>query len=354
MTGRPTGPFSWLSVPSSWSPRPSPGDGSVPRQRWYPVAMREAFPLAIANGVLVVAYFGLAHQFFQLRFGRRGSNYLALFLFLIWGVPLVVGTISLFANFMNSGPSQIIYALSPVAGLGLATGVGEGIRNNLMAVEAAAITPSLLYTFVFNNLVTSARRRVQKAVLISIEKTKQPRTETGRVSASHGVAAHWISSSRIAAVHGEHRAGDETGLVRSQEQDGGGDLLRAADPAHRVAVLKHLEEGFWIVRAVHRPAQHRRVHRPRADTIHADALRRILDGKLPGKLKSAPLLGGYGAWPGMPVRLEMEPVITIEPPDGSCLRNWRTASRQQRNTPFALTPITRSQSSSEVSTIAPT
>ncbi len=135
--------------------------------------LREAFPLAIANGVLVVAYFGLAHQFFQLRFGKRGSNYLALFLFLIWGVPLVVGTISLFANFMNSGPSQIISALSPVAGLALATGVGEGAGTSLMGVEAAAITPSLLYTFVFNNLVTLARRRVQKAVLIGIEKTKQ-------------------------------------------------------------------------------------------------------------------------------------------------------------------------------------
>ena len=41
-----------------------------------------------------------------------------------------------------------------------------------MGVEAAAITPSLLYTFVFNNLVTVARRRVQKAVLAGIEKTK--------------------------------------------------------------------------------------------------------------------------------------------------------------------------------------
>ena len=135
--------------------------------------MKAAFPLAIANGVLVVAYFGMAHQFFQLRFGRRGSNYFALFLFLVWGVPLVVGTILLFANFMNSGPAQIIYALSPVAGLGLSTGLGGGAGASFMGVEAAAITPSLLYTFVFNNLVTAARRRVQKAVLVSIANTTQ-------------------------------------------------------------------------------------------------------------------------------------------------------------------------------------
>ncbi len=134
-------------------------------------AMRSAFPLAIANGVLVVAYFGLAHQFFQLRFGRRGSNAMALFLFMIWGVPLVLGTIMLFANFSDSGPAQTVYALSPVAGLALSTGTAESAGTNLMAVEAAAITPSLLFTFVFNNLVTVARRRVQRAVLSGIEKT---------------------------------------------------------------------------------------------------------------------------------------------------------------------------------------
>ena len=49
------------------------------------------FPLAIANGVLVVAYFGLALQYFLLRFGRRGTNFLALFLFLTWVVPLAGG-----------------------------------------------------------------------------------------------------------------------------------------------------------------------------------------------------------------------------------------------------------------------
>ncbi len=134
---------------------------------------REAFPLAIANGVLVVAYFGLAHQFFQLRFGRRGSNFMGLFLFLIWGVPLLLGTITLFANHMNSSMAQILYAFSPVAGLGLSTGVGDVSENSRMAVEAAAITPSLLYLFVFNNLVTIARRRVQKAVLAGIEKTSR-------------------------------------------------------------------------------------------------------------------------------------------------------------------------------------
>jgi hypothetical protein len=135
--------------------------------------VREAYSLAIANGVLVVAYFGLAHQFFQLRFGRRGANLFALFLFLTWVVPLLAGTIILLANFGNSGPAQIIYALSPIVGIGLATGIGEGAGTSLLAVEAAAITPSLLYTFVFNGLVTAASRRVQRRVAAGIAKARE-------------------------------------------------------------------------------------------------------------------------------------------------------------------------------------
>ena len=83
----------------AWQAARRPASGGSGRRR-------SAFPLAIANGVLVVAYFGLAHQFFQLRFGRRGSNFLALFLFLIWGVPLLVGTILLFANSWTPGPPR--------------------------------------------------------------------------------------------------------------------------------------------------------------------------------------------------------------------------------------------------------
>jgi hypothetical protein len=131
----------------------------------------DSLPLGIANGVLVVAYFGLAHQFFQLRFGRRGASLFALFLFLTWAVPLVLGTILLLSNFASPGPSQVVYALSPIAGLGLATGNGDPAAY--MAIEAAAITPSLLYTFVFNGLVTAARRRVARAVVAGFERSKQ-------------------------------------------------------------------------------------------------------------------------------------------------------------------------------------
>ena len=53
-----------------------------------PNSVSGSFPLAIAAGVLVVAYFGLAHQYFALRFGGRCKIYFTLFLFLAWIVPL--------------------------------------------------------------------------------------------------------------------------------------------------------------------------------------------------------------------------------------------------------------------------
>jgi hypothetical protein len=138
-----------------------------------PAPIRQGYPLAIANAVLAVASFGLAHQFFELRFGRRGLNLFALFLFLTWVVPLVVGTILLFASYMDPAPAQIVFALSPIVGLGLSSG-GSGGGEHLMAIEAAAITPNLLFTFVFNGLVTASRRRVRRSVLLGIEKQQQP------------------------------------------------------------------------------------------------------------------------------------------------------------------------------------
>ena len=79
---------------SCWRPRPSPGTRSrESRSGRCQRAQVGSFPLAIATGVLVVAYFGLALQYFLLRFGGRGRMYFALFLFLAWVVPLVAGTI---------------------------------------------------------------------------------------------------------------------------------------------------------------------------------------------------------------------------------------------------------------------
>ncbi len=50
--------------------------------------------LAIAVGVLVVAYFGLAYQFFALVAPKRPGSVMFLFLFFAWIVPLLAGAIT--------------------------------------------------------------------------------------------------------------------------------------------------------------------------------------------------------------------------------------------------------------------
>jgi len=132
-----------------------------------------SLPLAIAAGVLVVAYFGLAHQYFALRFGARGKIYFGLFLFLAWIFPLLAGSIL----GMASGPlyagreSEVIFSLSPIAGIGLTATTGDTASFS-KGVQASAITPALLFTFVFNTLLVSARRMAQRAFLAAADSTK--------------------------------------------------------------------------------------------------------------------------------------------------------------------------------------
>ena len=73
--------------------------------------------------MLVVAYFGLGMQYFLLRFGARGKMYFGLFLFLAWLLPMVAGTIFMFASMPRdtSQVGQIIYSLSPIAGIAISS-----------------------------------------------------------------------------------------------------------------------------------------------------------------------------------------------------------------------------------------
>jgi hypothetical protein len=138
-----------------------------------PASSAGNYPLAIAIGVLVVAYFGMALQYFLLHFGRRGTTFFALFLFLAWLVPIVAGTISAMASKFGDGgvQSQLLFSLSPVPGIGMvaASTVDESTRA---AIQAPAITPALLFTFVFNSLLISARRRAYKAFVTSAADSK--------------------------------------------------------------------------------------------------------------------------------------------------------------------------------------
>ena len=120
-----------------------------------------SFRTPIASAVLVVAYYGLALQYFLLKAPRRGSTIMALFLFFIWLIPLVI---ALFVG-VTAGDTQVgqfIAALSPLAGLVLSSGVGD--NASMFWVEAATLGPALFFAFLFNNLVTRVRRQVIGAI----------------------------------------------------------------------------------------------------------------------------------------------------------------------------------------------
>jgi hypothetical protein len=144
-----------------WQARPE-----GPNMDRVTTAPPHSYSLGIACGVVVVAYFGLALQFFLLWSGARGPMYFGLFLFLAWILPLVAGTIVEMSRGGGRDPGAVVFALSPIPGIGL-TAAGAWNEAFTKAVQAATITPALLFTFVFNSLLIGARRRRHRAFLLA-------------------------------------------------------------------------------------------------------------------------------------------------------------------------------------------
>ena len=131
-------------------------------------AMRRPEPLSyslpIAIGVLAVAAFGLGWQFFQIRFGKRAGVFMALFLLSTWLFPVVFGSILTATTFRGNESilGMALMATSPLAGVAMSSGIGR--FNEPRVIQAAALMPTLAAFFLFNNLVTAARRRVIRRV----------------------------------------------------------------------------------------------------------------------------------------------------------------------------------------------
>lgn len=138
-----------------------------PSRNFFPRWPIGSYPLALAAAVLTVAYYGLGLQYFQLRFARRGTLYFGLFLFVAWLVPILAGWIQAAAS-APSGEvvAYPIFALSPVAGIGMVFTIGD--RTLAYPVQAAAVTPILLFTFVYAHLLIGARRRIIRGVHAAI------------------------------------------------------------------------------------------------------------------------------------------------------------------------------------------
>lgn len=117
--------------------------------------------LAIAVGVLVVAYFGLAYQFFCLVTPKRPGTMMCLFLFLAWIVPMLAGVITRSAG-MNDAVPVALFSLSPIAGL--STSAGATPPDLAQVAQIAALMPAIVFAFLFNNLVVIYRRRVESSL----------------------------------------------------------------------------------------------------------------------------------------------------------------------------------------------
>ncbi len=114
-----------------------------------------AYSFALATGVLVTAYFGLALQYFLLRFGARGRIFFGLFLFLAWLLPLVAGVIlaaAATAPLPRDAMAAVVSSLSPIVGVG-AMALPVDHERQKLAIQGAAITPALFFTFVFHSLL---------------------------------------------------------------------------------------------------------------------------------------------------------------------------------------------------------
>ena len=66
-------------------------------------------------------YFGLALQYFSLRVRRSGATLMALFMFLVWLVPLAVAAVIGLGASPDSALAVTILAMSPITGVALSS-----------------------------------------------------------------------------------------------------------------------------------------------------------------------------------------------------------------------------------------
>ena len=115
----------------------------------------------IAIGVLTVAYVGLALQFFSLRTRKSGAVLTSLFLFVVWLVPLVAGSVIGTSAPGNSPFALVILALSPLPGIGLSSGLGHPPSAD--AIQLAALAPPIAFAFIFNYLLVITQRKLDRS-----------------------------------------------------------------------------------------------------------------------------------------------------------------------------------------------
>jgi hypothetical protein len=104
------------------------------------------FPPVIAG--LTVLSFGWAYQFFLLRYKKRGRGFFSVFLFVLWGVPLILAAI-LRAQFPGNDIAGRIASISPLASIAMGSIMGL----------ISAITPALTFGILLRETVAQFERQ---------------------------------------------------------------------------------------------------------------------------------------------------------------------------------------------------
>jgi hypothetical protein len=105
------------------------------------------FPPLIA--ALTVFSFGWAFQFFHLKYKKRARGYFTVFIFVLWGVPLLLAMILSFQFPQREIVSQIA-SISPLAGI---------VLGSVMAL-VAAVVPALVVGVLLRESVSQFEREV--------------------------------------------------------------------------------------------------------------------------------------------------------------------------------------------------
>jgi hypothetical protein len=139
--------FAALAVAVIVAPMPNPAN--VRFEPWGPPAV----------AILAVLSYGWALQYFHLHYGRRAQSYFALFLFIVWVVPIVVGGLLMASGAKDAG---VLMGASPIIGIAMS---GElNLPLDPVLVHVVTIAPGAVFTLLFAALVRNEERRLAERV----------------------------------------------------------------------------------------------------------------------------------------------------------------------------------------------
>jgi hypothetical protein len=113
-----------------------------------------------AAAMLVVAYFGFARQYFDVNFGRRGQPFFLLFLFVVWLMPLIVGSILALTGAEEG--ALPVFSLTPLVGIGASAVTTRGGFDD--EIQISVLLSSLTFAVIFAALSIASLRRAWRAI----------------------------------------------------------------------------------------------------------------------------------------------------------------------------------------------